>query len=138
MLLELIDEARGTFSHCVPTILHMLLTAPARRKDLSRLEGGHRRLGPAPRARQAALARGIDVFTGYGMSETCPILTVSHLNRRDAGLAARPADRRHGADGPALPLVELGIVDLDGAELPPGKKSAARSWCAPPGSPGGT
>ena len=33
---------------------------------------------PVPLAR-AAVERGIDVIAGYGMSETCPILTLAHL-----------------------------------------------------------
>jgi hypothetical protein len=37
-----------TFSHCVPTIIQMLLGAEAAKSvDLKRLEGDHRRLGAA-------------------------------------------------------------------------------------------
>ena len=78
-LLRLIAEEGATFSHCVPTILQMLLSAPeAADTDLSKLKmliGG----SALPRGRwpRAALARGINVYTGYGMSETCPVLTVS-------------------------------------------------------------
>ena len=32
-----------------------------------------------PALARAAVERGIDIFAGYGMSETCPILTLAHL-----------------------------------------------------------
>ena len=59
-----------------PTILQMLLDcAGAQDVDLSSwkivIGGGALPQGLA----QAALARGIDVFAGYGMSETGPILS---------------------------------------------------------------
>ena len=47
-LLELIEREKVTFSHCVPTILFMLLSSPAiEHADLSRLEGDHRRRAAA-------------------------------------------------------------------------------------------
>ena len=79
-LLELIEKEKVTFSHCVPTILHMLLKHPhAQRIDLS---GWKVIIGGAAMSRTLcleAMSRGIDLFTGYGMSETCPILTLAHL-----------------------------------------------------------
>ena len=39
---------------------------------------------------KAALNRGIDVFAGYGMSETCPILTLAQV-KSDA--AQRQGDK---------------------------------------------
>ncbi|WP_164214021.1 AMP-binding protein, partial [Stenotrophomonas maltophilia] len=70
-LLALIAREKVTISHCVPTILHMLLEHPdAAQTALTRWKvsiGG----AALPRAlAQRALARGIDIFGGYGMSET--------------------------------------------------------------------
>src|SRR5262249_6955532 len=80
MLLRLIQTEHVTFSHCVPTILHMLLNCPGSRDvDLS---GFKMVIGGSALSKglaQAALERGIDIFAGYGMSETCPILTLPHL-----------------------------------------------------------
>ena len=80
VLLGLIAREHVTFSHCVPTILQMVLEQPGvRRVDLGQwkmLIGGSAL--PLPLAR-AALERGIDVIAGYGMSETCPLLTLAHL-----------------------------------------------------------
>lgn len=80
-LLTLIERERVTFSHCVPTLLHMLLSHPGSAQvDLRRLKmviGGGAL--PAGLARQA-LERGIDVFTGFGMSETGPLQIVNQLS----------------------------------------------------------
>ncbi len=97
LLLELIGREKVTFSHCVPTILQMMLCSPALANvDLRRWKviiGGSAL--PLPLAR-AALERGIDVIAGYGMSETCPILTLAHLLPRMLGIAVRRK--------PAVPL----------------------------------
>ena len=113
-LLRLIGEEGATFTHCVPTILQMLLTAPeAADTDLSRLKmviGG----SALPEGlAAAALARGIDIYAGYGLSETCPVLTFAHLDGNaleDVGARVRT--------GRPLPLVDLRIVDGDMKEQP--------------------
>lgn len=116
-LLQLIGEHGVTFTHCVPTILAMLLAAPeAAAADLSRwrvLIGG----SALPRGlAQAALDRGIDVMSGYGMSETCPLLTTS-----DAARIAPGGDvERRTATGVAAPLVALRVVDPEMNDRPAG------------------
>lgn len=118
-LLALIAAEGVTFSHCVPTILHMLLRQPQVDSiDLSRWKviiGG----AAFPRALcLEALRRGIDVFTGYGMSETCPILTFSQLTREMLTLSAEEQAVIRCKTGQALPLVDLRIVDAEMRELP--------------------
>ena len=110
-LMQLIASEGVTFSHCVPTILHMLLNSKAGENvDLSRCKmiiGG----AAFPKGLAvAALARGIDVYTGYGMSETCPILTISQV-RGDFGddVEAQAAERIKA--GYPIPLVELHTVN---------------------------
>jgi fatty-acyl-CoA synthase len=80
MLLKLKLKEKVTFSHCVPTILHMLVSSPAvKQLDLSGWKvviGG----SALPRGLcKAALDLGINVYTGYGMSETCPLLSLAIL-----------------------------------------------------------
>lgn len=80
MLLKLKLTEKVTFSHCVPTILHMLVSSPAVQKlDLSGWKviiGG----SALPRGLcKAALKLGINVYAAYGMSETCPLLTIALL-----------------------------------------------------------
>ena len=62
----------------------------------------------------AAQKRGIDVFTGYGMSETCPVLTLAHLHSKDLELPAEEQAPLRCKTGLPLPLVDLRIVDDDG------------------------
>jgi fatty-acyl-CoA synthase len=113
-LLQLIDQERASFSHCVPTILHMLLQAdPAQSIDLSNWKvviGG----SSLPHGLAAnALARGINVFAAYGLSETCPLLTVAQIDPDHADdLTARCR-----AGWPA-PMVDLRIVDDNLVDVP--------------------
>ena len=115
-LLSLIEREKVSFSHCVPTILMMLLMSP-RSKDVD-LSGWKVVIGgsalPTGLAEQA-LARGIDAFTGYGMSETCPILTLAHLPH-DADPSQPHADLRVKTGRP-IPLVDLRTVDANLADV---------------------
>jgi len=111
-LLELIDREQVTFSHCVPTILHMLLSCPkADSVDLSNWKvviGG----SALPRGlARAALGRGIDIFSGYGMSETGPVLTIAHLERAMLEGGDEEALTLRCMSGRPIPLIELDIVD---------------------------
>ena len=115
-LLRLIDTHGVTFSHCVPTVLTMVLNAPgAEAVDLShwRVIVGGSAL-PEGLAR-AALARGIDIHTGYGMSETCPVLTISDM----VATQGQDAVAVRVATGRAIPLVQVRVVDPDMADVPP-------------------
>lgn len=117
-LLRTIAREGVTFTHGVPTILHMLLSAEASHGvDLSRCKmviGG----SALPKGLAlAAMARGMDVFTGYGMSETGPILTVAHLRADfDGDTEAEAAQRVR--TGVPIPLVDLRVVDDDMRALP--------------------
>ena len=119
-LLDLIAREGVTFSHCVPSILHMLLNAPeSQAVDLSGwkviIGGSALPQGLA----QAALDRGINVFAGYGLSETCPLLTIADVSngKGDDNLALRCAS------GKPAPLVELRVVDEQMNDVPKDGKS---------------
>lgn len=112
-LLELIEREKVTFSHCVPTILHMLLGDPT--AAATDLRGWKVVIGGAalPRAlAQQALARGIDIFGGYGMSETCPLLTLAQIDVDALADTDEELSLRTKAGIP-VPLVDLRIVDED-------------------------
>lgn len=123
-LLKLLLTEKVTFSHCVPTIMQMLLTAEAA-KDIQ-FNGWKVIIGgsalPKPMAK-AALERGIDIFTGYGMSETCPILTLSHLqpHMEEWDLDAQAEIR--SLTGRPVPFVSLRIVDENMNDMPHDGKS---------------
>jgi fatty-acyl-CoA synthase len=124
MLLELIGSEGVTFTHCVPTVLLMLLDAPASADtDLSKLTmviGG----SALPKALAIrAMERGIDIFTGYGMSETGPMLTLSHLKPHMlTGNAVEEVEVRTKTGRP-VPLVDIRIVDSEMKNVPHDGKS---------------
>jgi fatty-acyl-CoA synthase len=125
MLLKLIKSEGVTFTHGVPTILQMLLSAAAAANtDLTGLKmviGGSAL--PKALAKQA-LAAGIDIFAGYGMSETGPIAAVAHVMSRDlSGDPDQEVEFRTKA-GMAAPLVDLRIVDEEMNDVPHDGKSA--------------
>ena len=119
LLLGLIEKERVTFSHCVPTILQMLLASPA--IDRVDLAGWKLVIGGAALSTtlaKAALARGIDVFTGYGMSETCPCLTTAHLQTPVLDQPEQQKVAKRTRTGIPLPLVDLRIVDTSMVDVP--------------------
>lgn len=119
-LLRLIEREGVTFSHCVPTILHMLLDSPvAGEIDLSGwkvvIGGSAMSAGLA----RAAMDRGIDVFGGYGMSETGPVLTIAQLERPSLALPDDAQIALRCKAGRPIPLVDLRVVDESMRQLPP-------------------
>jgi fatty-acyl-CoA synthase len=114
-ILALRRREGASFSHCVPTILQMLLGHEPTRAE--RFDGWTMVIGgaalPLALAREA-LARGIDVFAGYGMSETCPVLTLAQSGTADGdnGVARRTRT------GWPIPLVELRVVDEAMKDVP--------------------
>lgn len=115
MLVKLIAKEKVTFSHCVPTILQMIVVSPiAKQLDLSAWKviiGGARL---AKGIAVAAINLGISVMTGYGMSETCPVISVSNLkpymknfdNEQKGDIAIKT--------GMPIALVDVRIADGDG------------------------
>ncbi len=118
-LLQLIVQEKVSFSHCVPSILQMLLAHPdAERTDLS---GWKVLIGGSALSQALALttmARGIDLLTGYGMSETCPVLTIAHLESADMEASPEAQARLRCKTGRPLPLVYLRTVGPDFEPLP--------------------
>ena len=119
LLVELWRKEKVTFSHCVPTILQMVLNAKAAQgTDFSgwKIIIGGSSLNRA--TYDAAKAKGIQLTAAYGMSETCPLISVAHLN--DEMLAGSDDERityRIKAGVPGV-LVDAAIIDLDGNFLP--------------------
>jgi fatty-acyl-CoA synthase len=134
LLLDLIATEKVTFSHCVPTILRMLLVHPhAAEVDLSgvtMLIGG----SAMPKALcLQAMRRGMDVLSGYGMSETCPILSIAHLKAGKEGLGEEEQADVRSRTGLPLPLVHARLVDEGMREVPadgttPGELIVRSPW----------
>ncbi|MGF6539035.1 fatty acid--CoA ligase [Paraburkholderia youngii] len=118
-LLHLVRDEGVTFSHCVSTILHMLLNnAESESVDLSKwkivIGGGALPQGLA----RSALERGIDIFAGYGMSETGPVLSLAQLPMGSEALDLDEHVRLRCKTGFPVPLVDLRIVDEEMNDLP--------------------
>ncbi|MBP5982063.1 MAG: fatty acid--CoA ligase [Halomonas sp.] len=126
MLVALLVNEKVDFSHCVPTLLNMVVSSEAvasKRVDLSGwkvLVGGS--------ALTQSLARrawelGIDTRSAYGMSETCPLLTADilpfHIEQADFDTQL-PWRCKAGLP---IPLVKLQVIDPDGQPLPHDGKS---------------
>lgn len=109
-LLALKRDEGVTYSHCVPTILQMILDEA----------GPDAQLGPwtviiggsaLPESLlRAAAAVGITAVAGYGMSETGPVLTLSRHENDDA---RSPEQVRRWAGRP-IPLVQIHLQDENG------------------------
>ncbi len=119
LLVELWKREKVTFSHCVPTILQMVMNARAAQgvdfKGWKVIIGGsalNRSLY------EAAKARGIQLTAAYGMSETCPLISCAYLN--DELLAGSEDERTtyRIKAGVPVPLVDAAIMDEQGRFLP--------------------
>ena len=124
MILKLLVNEKVTFSHCVPTILHMVVTHPATQNiDFSGWKviiGG----SALPRGLcEAAWKKGIRVISGYGLSETCPVLTLAQLKPEMFDWEHERKIEVYTKTGFPVPLVNLKIVDFEMNELPPGKEN---------------
>jgi fatty-acyl-CoA synthase len=119
VLLGLIKTEAVTFSHCVPTILQMLLASPAiEGVDLSAWKVMIGGASFSTTLVKAALARGIDAFSAFGMSETCPVLTIAHLQTPMLDLPEEEQVAIRARTGFPIPLVDLRIVDTSMNDVP--------------------
>lgn len=119
MLLKLRETEKVTFSHCVPTILQMLLqSSQDSAQDLSgwKIIIGGSALPPA--LCEAALARGIDIFAGYGMSETGPIVSLAQLPPGYTPRDRAEEVRLRCSTGRPVTMVDYRVVSEDMQDLP--------------------
>jgi len=119
LLVDLVKEHKVTFSHCVPTVMQMMMaTESIKTADLSNwrvLIGG----SALTRGLCDAGARlGIRMYTGYGMSETCPLLSATHIRPEDLELPLVQQTSRRIKTGVAVPMVQIDIVDPKGNPVP--------------------
>lgn len=117
---RLVERERVHACSLVPTMATALVNCPERHKyDLSSL----RRISIGGAASSPTLVReveeklGCTCFSGYGLTETCPVLSLSHMKH---GLHWEGADRHVGQamTGFAIPGVELRVVDAAANDVP--------------------
>lgn len=118
LLLDLKQKEGVTYSHCVPTILQMLLDAANARgddlKDWKMTIGGS---ALSTGLLKAALNKGMDIFAAYGMSETGPVLTVTRV-RSDTPEEPDASFKTRSKTGLPIPLVDIRIVDESMNDIP--------------------
>lgn len=111
LICKLFKEHGVTYSHCVPTVLRMVIQAAAQnRTDLS---GWKMTIGGAALSKAlCAEARdlGMNIGAGYGMSETCPFIVKAGV-RVPAQWDGDDALSAMTTAGITLPLVAVEIVD---------------------------
>jgi fatty-acyl-CoA synthase len=121
-LVQLALKEGATFSHGVPTILDMVLNAPESQgvdfRGWKMLIGG----SALPRAlAQKALDRNMDVYCGYGMSESCPLMTLAQLK---SDTLAEAQDRAEKAldlritQGMPILMAQVRVVDAELRDVP--------------------
>lgn len=119
VLLQLRETEKVTFSHCVPTILQMLVSgADQTGQDLSGWKviiGGS---ALPPGLCEAALAKGMDVFAGYGMSETGPVVSLALTPATGAPAAPGEDLRLRCSTGQPSLMVDLRVVDENMQDVP--------------------
>ncbi len=118
-MLKLIAEEKVSITHCVPTILQMLLKqAQSDGKTFDGLKmiiGGSRLTeGLAKTALQA----GIEVYTGYGMSETAPLISLTEFKSDDPKMSLDDDVKRRCMTGKPVLMVDAQIWREDGSVQP--------------------
>ena len=117
-LVQLYREEKVSFSHCVPTILQMILHCDEGKQ--TRFDGWKMLLGgsalPLGIASEAS-AKGMLVHAGYGMSETCPLLCLTHLRDADRALSMEEQLPTRIKTGTTVPMVDLKIIDANGNDV---------------------
>ncbi|MCX6081721.1 MAG: long-chain-fatty-acid--CoA ligase [Chloroflexi bacterium] len=134
-IIQLIIDEKVTFSHCVPTILQKIVGTPlVRDLDLSQWKVI---VGGSALSKSLAIEAsrlGIKVYGGYGLSETCPVLTISNLK---PGMEAWNDEKKLDwmiKPGFTIPLVYLKVIDSNGKEVAKNGRDAGEilvrsPWC---------
>jgi len=117
---RLIEAERVNYCSLVPPMATALVNCPERaRYDLSSL----RRINIGGAASSPTLVREVEeklgcaCFSGYGLTETAPVLSVSLIK---PGLSSEGKERfvRQAMTGYAMPGVELRVVDANDQDVP--------------------
>ncbi len=119
MAIKMFKEHKVTFSHCVPTILQMILTHPDA-KDVD-FNGWKVIIGGARLTKGLAMEaekRGIKITTAYGLSETCPLLVLGNLKAfMEKGWQEDRLLDQKLKTGVAMPLIKTRVVAPDGKDV---------------------
>ena len=116
-VMALIQAERVTMVPAPPTVYQMILAHPRRAEfDLSSLRMGQTGAATIPVELIRAMYRDLDlkfVLTGYGLTESCGIATLTDINDDPATVATTA--------GKACPGIEVRVVNSLGQESQPGE-----------------
>jgi len=124
-VLQLAKEHKVSFSHCAPTIVHMLLNEPA--IDSIDVPEWKLMIGGSALTKnlcKRAQEKKLLLFTAYGMSETCPVLTISNTKQEMKDWSEDDQIEVRCRTGLPVPDVHLEIIGTDGNPLPHNGKTA--------------
>jgi fatty-acyl-CoA synthase len=125
-VLEIIERERVTHVAVVPTMAYALLNHPKIKEyDLSSLEFiniGGAASGPSL-IREIEQTIGCRAYSGYGLTETTPVLTISFIKEHMKDLSDEERWQRQAMTGFPMPGVEMSIMDGNDNHLPHDGKS---------------
>ncbi len=124
-LTRLIREEKVTFSHCVPTILQMVMQSSEAAE--TQFNGWQVIIGGSaltPGLAKQALEQGIEPFSAYGMSETCPLMSMTRMTPEDRELHESEQLNLRTKAGLPSNLVDIQIWTPDGQVQPNDGKSS--------------
>jgi fatty-acyl-CoA synthase len=118
---SLVQQHQATEMSLVPTMANMLLNSPERPNyglgSLRRIMLGGAAASPELVARMEAAFHCM-VHAGYGLTETCPILTVSMTKSTLPAMDDTERFRRQAMAGWSIPGTTTRVVDLYGKSVP--------------------
>jgi fatty-acyl-CoA synthase len=121
-ILELVAREKVTFSDMVPTIINTIVNLPQVEKYRDALSKWKVVIGGAALPRELAVRAqklGIKVMSGYGLSETAPILTLANPNERHMLMKEDELlDALLLKTGTPIPLVQIRVVDGEMKDVP--------------------
>ncbi len=121
MMLNLLRKEGVTFSAMVPSILYMMLNMPNIEEYRDHLRRWKVIVGGAALPRglsEMARGFGITAMGGYGLSETCPVLTIAVQDDQTSKLSEEEARSYLTSAGLPVPMSNVRVVDRSGKEVP--------------------
>ena len=120
-VLEIVQREKVTHVSMVPTMAYALLSHPKIKEyDLSSLEFvniGGAASGPSL-IREIEQTIGCRAYSGYGLTETTPVLTISFLKEHLRGLPDEERWQRQAMTGYPMPGVVMDVFDGDDRPVP--------------------
>ena len=119
VLVDLIEQHKVTLSHGVPTILQMLIKEMAtrgRKFNGLKLSVGGSKLNEA--LAEAAIESGIEFISGFGMSESCPVLARMAFGDQTSTMTTTEQINYRCLSGSPIMLVSMELWDANGKSLP--------------------